>query len=172
MSESALSDEELTELLNQDPPPPPAVTAEMALVRAEGELSRSLVDMGLDEREVREWVSAQRFNKLHFAESMNMVTATAAEACLKLKIQFKEVEQRLKGVRNKLAEIGYNSSDKDRLGWVCEEGRLMFQLTELGKLIRDNQEVWMRGSAQLASVMLRTPETDRQLQKPGFGRGT
>lgn len=125
-----------------------------ALAASESRLKQGLARMGLSAEEAEEWDALQQFNNEHFRESMNMVSGNVSKQCLKLGIQSREIEKRLKFVREQIIAYG-DFVTEERSSWVREERMLMAQLVEVGDLMRGFQDTWFRGSAQLALISMR-----------------
>lgn len=142
----------------------------LAIERADEKLVRGLRSIGLSDDVAEEALALQRFNNGHFRESMEIVSASVLKTDIMLARQQREIEQRLEFVRQ---EIRNPDRAKDRDNFVREERMLMAQYIEVGQLLCNIQDVWYKGSAQLALIKMRLNSTGpggmtQRSNKPGF----
>lgn len=117
-------------------------------------LQNGLMGMGFSAEEAVEAEALQKFNATHFKESMEIVASNGMRTSMKLATQQRHLEERLKEVRERIAEMGGIPSD-ERNQWVSEERLLMRQYAEFADLINRIQDTWFRGTAALAVAKMR-----------------
>lgn len=182
------NDQQITELLPERIQPPseaeimdarPELPAEVIsdeqlasmLDSQETELQTGLKRIGFTDEESIEAEALQDFNRKHFKESMDMVSANVMRTSMKLSIQQRKIEGRLENVRDRLIVIGDNISD-ERAAWVQEERMLLAQYIDVGGLLQRIQETWYRGAAVIALARMRHGRQGEnqhaQLGKPKF----
>lgn len=119
-----------------------------------GKLKADLYSIGLTKQEVNAAIAMQNFGENRFANAMEMISSGVFATATKLQTRQKEVEERLKAVREAIEEYGPFPSE-ERTGWVEEEESLLKQYVAIGKLLSDIQDTWYQGAAQLALVKMR-----------------
>lgn len=147
-----------------------------AIQRADDNLlRRGLQSIGLTESEAQEAQALQQFNRENFRASMDMVSANTLRTSLKLAIQQRIIEQRVKFVRETIESYEEFSSE-ERTEWVREERMLMRQYVEIGELLNQIQDTWYKGSAALAVIKMKMRENNnangrfmtQRSNQPGF----
>jgi hypothetical protein len=155
-------------------PTPEQVTR--AIQMSDRNLKRGLRSIGLSEAEAEEAEALQKFNRGHFADSMDMISAHVLKTVLKLALQQRKIEERLAFIRIQLEAFGEFMSE-ERKAWVEEEDLLLTHYTEIGELVRRIQETWYKGSATLAVIRMRMKNnggnmnfngSTQRSNKPGF----
>lgn len=126
----------------------------MAIEQSDSKLKTGLKKMGLTQAEADEWEACQAVSNQHFRESMDMISATVARQQLMLSIESRTIQKRLLKVREKITDADEGRETKRDM-WIAEERSLVYQLCEVGNLMRANQDTWFRGSAQLALIRMR-----------------
>lgn len=142
---------------------------------ADRQLASGLNAMGLNQKEISVAQALQKFNKGHFKESMEMISSSVLVTALKIQSMQREVEDRLKFVREQIAELGIHMTGERRL-WTKEEQSLSVQYTDLGALLNNIQDTWYKGAAYLAIVRARVQKANgeqdgsitQRRNKPGF----
>lgn len=145
---------ELQIMMSEDDGSPSPVQVALAIEKADSKLQKGLKKMGLSEEESEEWEALSQFNRDHFKESMDMVSANVARTSLRLSVEQKTIANRLAFVREQIRGSGGKPSP-ERRSWVDEENMLMTQYVEIGDLLRGMQDTWFRGAAQLALIRMR-----------------
>lgn len=135
-----------------------------AIEKADSKLQKGLKKMGLTQEERDEWEALHEFNRDHFKESMDMVSANVARTALKLSVQQKIVADRLIVVRQEIHKEATQTAKRKQ--WVEEERLLMAQYVEIGDLLRGMQDTWFRGAAQLALIRMRYGNQDYGAKGP------
>jgi hypothetical protein len=164
------------ELLTADIPSAAPTIEDMALAvgKADRALKEGLHKLGLSEKEVEQAQALQQFNRGHFADSMDMISAHVLKTSLKLGVQQTEIEERLEVCRKVIKEHGEFSSI-ERAQWVEEERLLVLQYRDIGNLLQKIHEGWYKGAAHLAMIRARyagRPPGEKNItspnKKPGF----
>jgi hypothetical protein len=119
-----------------------------------GQLRKDLYSIGLTRQEVDAAVAMQNFGENRFSNAMEMISSGVFATATKLQTRQREVEARLKEVRESIASYGGIASD-ERSVWVKEESDLTKQYVAIGKLLSEIQDTWYQGAAQLALVKMR-----------------
>lgn len=120
-------------------------------------LKADLYSIGLTREEVKAAIAMQNFGENRFANAMEMISSGVFATATKLQTRQREVEDRLKSVRETIESYGAIPSE-ERDGWVKEEDGLTKQYVAIGKLLSDIQDTWYQGAAQLALVKMRMKE--------------
>lgn len=156
-------------------PPTPEEIAQAVAKSDEALLQGGLESLGLTKDEAQEAMALQKFNRQHFLESMDMISAGVLRTSLRAQMEQKEIQKRLGFVRDIIATYGEFHSEE--LGeWEKKERLLMRQFTDVGTLLNQIQDTWYKGAAALAVIKMRARESSehrtgfrtQRSNKPGF----
>jgi dimeric dUTPase (all-alpha-NTP-PPase superfamily) len=145
---------------------------------ADANLKFGLKRLKLSDDEAEIAVALAEFNGGHFMESSGMISAQVLQTALKLGTQQRQIEERLRVVREEIANLDKKPTVA-REQWVQEERMLSYQYIDIGRLLTDIQANWYKGAAQLALMKMKLRENNsgqgngkyfkqRSKDKPGF----